>query len=104
VEINENIKYTGAVVDYLRYFDNKLLPYVFVGSGIFHRDYVSSKSLGYEGKFKNTFNNSSAALYYGAGWDYSARGLRGGIEFSVRNGSEFGQTFDVSLSFDFKRD
>jgi hypothetical protein len=104
VAINEKIKYTGVVVDYLRYFDHKFLPYVFVGSGIFHRDYQTSKADIDWGGFDDSFKNGSAALYYGAGWDYVTRGgLRGAIEFSVRNGSETGQTFEASLSFGFRR-
>jgi hypothetical protein len=104
VSINEKIKYTGAVVDYLRYFDNKFLPYVFVGTGIFHRDYVTRKAQIDYGDFNQTFKNGSAAVYYGTGWDYYAKGgkLRGAVEFSVRNGSETGQTFEVSLSFGFR--
>jgi hypothetical protein len=86
----------------VRYFDKKFLPYIFVGSGFFYRDYASSKSRGDVGSFNQTFNNGSAALYYGAGWDCSAGGLKSAIEFSVRNGSEFGQTFEVSLSFGFR--
>jgi hypothetical protein len=103
VAINEKIKYTGVVVDYLHYFDNKFLPYVFAGSGIFHRDYASRKAQIDYGDFNQTFKKSSAAVYYGAGWDYygKGRGLRGAIEFSVRNGSETGQTFEASLSFGF---
>jgi hypothetical protein len=90
--------YTGAVVDYVRYFDTKFVPNIFVGLGYFK---LRQRTWGgWDGG--GISKPSSLVGYYGAGWDYSARGLKGAAEFGIRMDALVGQTFEVSLSFGFK--
>ena len=97
--VEDKVSYQGAVVEYLRYFDKKYVPYVFVGLGIFKPE-QKDKGGHYSGSL-GTQPSGSGALYYGAGWDVVVWGKRIAMEFDVRNGSEAGQTFEASLSFSF---
>jgi hypothetical protein len=97
----DRASYTGAIVDYVRYFDTKFVPYVFVGAGCF-KPYQMDNGGHYSGYPSDPLKVSFAS-YYGGGWDYSVRGLRGAAEFGIRIGTEMGQSFEASLSFGFRR-
>jgi hypothetical protein len=85
------ITYKGLVIDFIRYFDNKFVPYVITGIGIYDLYRKHGRSY-YSGLPDET--PVSGAFYAGVGWEFSKWGA---VEFKVRGHSETSQTFEVSL-------
>jgi hypothetical protein len=101
VLFDDKLSYNGWIVDYLRYFDNKFAPYVFIGTGIFRPTWMDKG--GHYSGLQSTQPSGTGALYYGIGWDFVGSGPRAAIEFNIRNGdSKAGNTFEGSLCLSFK--
>jgi hypothetical protein len=103
VLFRDKLSYNGGIIDYLRYFDNKFVPHVFIGTGIFRPTWMDGDRHS-GGCAPSSAPPVSLGLYYGIGWDFvGSGGQRTAIEFNIRSGDDKeGSTFEASLCFSFK--